>query len=104
LRTMSDAALMLAAYERWETDAFDRICGNYTCAVWDGASRRLLLAKDAIGMQPLYYHRAAGLLAFASMPKGLHALPEVDYTPDEDRIAEFLTLTPEWGTETFFKG
>ncbi|HWF02031.1 MAG TPA: asparagine synthase-related protein, partial [Caulobacteraceae bacterium] len=100
----SDADLMLKAYERWQTDAFDRILGNFACAVWDGARRQLILAKDAIGMRPLYYHRGPGLIAFATMPKGLHALPEVPYTPDEEKIAEFLMLTPDWGAETFFRG
>jgi asparagine synthase (glutamine-hydrolysing) len=104
LGTLSDADLILLAYERWETDAFDRVCGSFTCAVWDGARRRLVLAKDAVGMQPLYYHRAPGLFAFASMPKGLHALPDIPYAPNEDKVAEFLALTPDWGTETFFEG
>jgi asparagine synthase (glutamine-hydrolysing) len=104
LRTSSDADLILGAYERWETDAFDRIYGAFACAVWDAAPRRLILAKDGVGMRPLYYHRAGGLFAFASMPKGLHALPETPYAPDEDKLAELLMLVPDWGPETLFKG
>jgi asparagine synthase (glutamine-hydrolysing) len=104
LRTLSDAELMLRAYERWGTDAFDRIYGVFACAVWDNARRRLILAKDGVGMRPLYYHRAAGLFAFATMPKGLHALPETPYAPDEETVAELLMLTPDWGAGTLFKG
>ncbi|HEY1425789.1 MAG TPA: asparagine synthetase B [Caulobacteraceae bacterium] len=104
LAETSGAELILRAYERWETDAFDRICGPFACVIWEPSRRRLLLAKDAIGMQPLYYHRADGLFAFASMAKGLHALPEIPYAPDEEKVAEFLMLTPDQGTETFFKG
>jgi asparagine synthase (glutamine-hydrolysing) len=104
LRALSDADVMLRAYERWETDAFDRIYGAFACAVWDAARRRLILAKDGVGMKPLYYHRAAGLFAFASMPKGLHALPETPYAPDEDKLAELLTLAPDWGSGTLFEG
>ncbi len=104
LGELSDADLMLRAYERWGTDAFDRIYGEFACAVWDGAQRRLILAKDGVGMRPLYYHRGERLVAFASMAKGLHALPETPYAPDEDKIAEFLILTPDWGSETLFKG
>src|SRR5262249_49188006 len=51
-----------------------------------------------------YYHRGAGYFAFASMPKGLHALPETPYAPDEEKVAELLMLTPDWGTQTFFRG
>lgn len=104
LAEMSEAELILAAYERWQTDAFDRICGNFACAIWDPRNRRLVLGKDAMGMRPLYYHRGRGFLAFASMPKGLHALPEIPYAPDEDRVAAFLMLSPEAGEQTFFKG
>ena len=103
LRGCSDADLILRAYDRWETDAFDRIYGAFACAIWDPARRRLVLAKDSVGMRPLYYHRADRLFAFASMPKGLHALPETPYAADEDKVAELLTLTPDWGTQTLFK-
>ena len=47
---------------------------------------------------------ATKFFAFASMPKGLHALPEVPYAPDEERIAEFLVLMPETGPQSFFLG
>jgi asparagine synthase (glutamine-hydrolysing) len=90
LRALSDADVMLAAYQRWETDSFDRVAGDYACAVWDGARRRLVLARDPTGRRPLYYHRAGAMVAFASLPKGLHALPEVPYEADEDRIAAWL--------------
>lgn len=104
LRELSDADLMLRAFERWDTDAFDRIYGEFACAIWNSAQRRLVLAKDGVGMRPLYYHRGDRLFAFASMAKGLHALPETPYAPDEDKVAEFLALTPDWGAETMFKG
>src|SRR5262249_11712250 len=45
-----------------------------------------------------------GFFAFASMPKGLHALPDVPYKPDEQRIAEALVLMPDTGTRSFFYG
>ncbi len=104
LRALSDAELMLRAYERWEADALDRVYGAYACAVWDAARRRLILAKDGVGLRPLYYHRADGLFAFASMPKGLHALPETPYAANEDKLAELLMLVPDWGPDTLFNG
>ena len=104
LKTLSDADVMLRAYERWGTDAFDRIYGIFACAAWEPQRRRLVLAKDSVGMRPLYYHRGADFLAFATMPKGLHALPETPYAPDEEKVAELLMLTPDWGTQTYFRG
>jgi asparagine synthase (glutamine-hydrolysing) len=103
LRGLSDAAVLLAAYERWETESFDRLAGDYACAVWDGARRRLVLARDPTGRRPLCYHRAGALFAFASLPAGLHALPEIPREVDEARVAAFL-LAPKSGADGLFKG
>lgn len=101
---ISDAAVLLGAIERWEDSWLDHIVGDYAVALWDGAKHRLLLVRDPLGQRPLHYHRGAKFFAFASMPKGLHALPEVPYAPDEGRIAEFLVLMPEVGSQSFFHG
>jgi asparagine synthase (glutamine-hydrolysing) len=63
-----------------------------------------LLARDPLGRRPLHYHRGNKFFAFASMPKGLHALPDVPYAPDEERVAEYLVLMPQTGTQSFFVG
>lgn len=103
-RGLCDAAILLAAFERWDDACFDHLVGDYAFALWDKNNRRLLLARDPLGMQPLHYHRGNGFVAFGSMPKGLHALPEVPYAPDEEKIAEFLALMPESGSRSFFQG
>jgi asparagine synthase (glutamine-hydrolysing) len=103
-RGLCDAAFLLAAFERWDEDCFDHLIGDYAFALWDKNRRRLLLARDPLGTRPLHYHRGNGFIAFASMPKGLHSLPDVPYAPDEERIAEFLVLMPESGSRTFFQG
>ncbi|MGA9581313.1 MAG: asparagine synthase-related protein [Allosphingosinicella sp.] len=102
--TLCDAALLMRAWERWESASFDRLVGDYAFALWDGRERRLFLARDALGNRPLHYHRGDGVFAFASMPKGLHALPSVAYAPDQVRAAEFLALMPESGPRSFFEG
>ena len=80
------------------------LVGDYALALWDAARQRLVLARDPLGQRPLHYHRGSGFFAFASMPKGLHALAEIPYALNEDRIAEFLVLLPEHGPQTFFRG
>jgi asparagine synthase (glutamine-hydrolysing) len=102
-RTLSDASILLTAFERWEESCFEHLIGDYAFAVWDSVQTRLLLARDPLGQRPLHYHYGNKFIAFASMPKGLHALPEVPYAPDEERIAEFLALIPE-GPKSFFLG
>ena len=99
-----DSAYLARAWERWETGVFDHLVGDYAFAVWDAAERRLHLARDPMGGRPLHYHRGQDFFGFASMPKGLHALAEVPYLPDEVRAAEFLALLPEYGPSSFFAG
>ena len=104
-----DAALLMKAIEAWDLAALPRLLGDFAFALWDGRRERLLLARDYLGQRPLHYHRGrnqdgSGFLAFASMGKGLHALPQVPYRPDVDRAADFLALLPERGSQSFFEG
>jgi len=99
----ADSAIVLAAWERWQEACIDRLVGDFSIVVFDRSLMRLVLARDPIGNRPLHYHRGAGFFAFASMPKGLHALPEIPRRPDEEKIAEHLVLLPESGTRSFFK-
>src|SRR5947208_5460322 len=56
-RTMCDAALLLAAFERWDENCCAHLVGDFAFAVWDGPAQRLVLARDIIGSRPLHYHR-----------------------------------------------
>ncbi len=102
-RQMADSALLLTAWERWRERCLDRLVGDYAIAVLDRSTMQLTLARDPTGNRPLHYHSSAAFFAFASMPKGLHALPQILRRPDEERIAEHLLLLPEGGPQSFFK-
>jgi asparagine synthase (glutamine-hydrolysing) len=102
-KTMCDAALLLAAFERWDEECCDRLVGDYAFAVWDGRNQRFVLARDIIGTRPLHYHRSEAFFAFASMPKGLHALADIPCAANEERVAEFLALLPERSSSSFFR-
>jgi asparagine synthase (glutamine-hydrolysing) len=101
---MADAALLLQAWERWDIALFDHLVGDYAFALWDKGRRQLILARDHLGGRPLHYHRDGHFVAFASMPKGLHALAEIPLAPDGIRNTEFLALLPESGPRSFFEG
>ncbi|MGZ8997362.1 MAG: asparagine synthetase B family protein [Allosphingosinicella sp.] len=103
-RILPDAAVLMAAIERWDIDAIGRLRGDFAFALWDGRDRRLILARDYLGQRPLHFHHNEGFVAFASMPKGLHALPELPRSPDRDSLARFLALMPETGSRSFFEG
>lgn len=102
-RGLAESALIMRVLERWGEEGIDRLRGDFALAWWDGANRRLILARDFLGTRPLYFHRGNGFFAFASMAKGLHALPEVPAAPDREAMGAFLALLPENGTQTFFE-
>lgn len=99
-----DAAIVLAAFQRWDEACVDHLVGDFAFAVWDAQQQRLILARDYLGQRPLYFHEGDGFFALASMPKGLHVLPGIARVPDEKRVAEFLLGLPEQGASCFFTG
>jgi asparagine synthase (glutamine-hydrolysing) len=104
LNRTSDAAIILAAYERWGDAAFGRLCGAYAVIIWDAEHQTLMLARDPLGERPLHYHIGDSFVAVASMPKGLHALHTIPYAARTASMADFLALVPETGSESFFEG
>lgn len=101
-RSLCDADILLAAWERWEDKCFGQLLGDYAFALWDARDARMVLARDHFGNRPLHYHLGARFAAFASMPKGLHALTDIPYGPDRVRLAESLVMLPEAGPRSFF--
>lgn len=99
-----DAALLLDCLARWGERAVDRLVGDFAFACWDAPGQTLLLARDYRGNRPLYFHRGNGMIAVASMAKGLHALAEVPYAPDLQTSADFLVLLPAAETPSFWQG
>lgn len=91
-RTASDSEVAVHAYDRWGLDFLDRLDGMFAIAVWDGAERRLLLARDRMGEKPLFHTRADGLLIFASELTGLLAHPAVNADLDPRALSEYLAL------------
>ncbi|MEA3034034.1 MAG: hypothetical protein QOH86_2050, partial [Sphingomonadales bacterium] len=102
LAGLADSALLARALERWGDGAVERLVGDFAFAWFDAGAGRLLLARDPLGQRPLFFARGPGFLAFASMPRGLHALPEVVRRPDTDSVARFLAHLPRSGPESFF--
>ncbi|MBV9929947.1 MAG: asparagine synthetase B [Alphaproteobacteria bacterium] len=101
---LADSAFVARAVERWEEEAPRHLAGDYAFAAFDRARGRLLLVRDHVGQRPLHFHRGHGFFAFASMPKGLHALPEVPREPDREAFVRDLALLPEEGSGTWFRG
>lgn len=65
-KTESDTEVLLAAYIRWGMDMFPKLRGMFAFGIWDGETHELLLARDHMGIKPLYYTMHDGVLTFSS--------------------------------------
>jgi len=91
MRSSTDSEVILHGYEEWGTDVVRRLRGMFAFALWDGPRRRLLLARDRLGIKPLFYHLDGGDLTFASELKGVVADPGVPRKLDETALWDFFT-------------
>lgn len=90
----SDTEVLLHAYTQWGEECLDRFNGIFAFAVWEQRNRRLFLARDRMGVKPLFYKRHGGGLLFASEMKTILAYPTVRAQLDEQGAAELLLLGP----------
>ena len=101
---LTDARLILAAYEAWGDDCIGRLIGDFVFAIWDERQKRLLAARDALGVKHFYYYFQPGkLFAIASEPKGLFELDGIVRELDEFAVGDFLVLNSEDKESTFYK-
>jgi asparagine synthase (glutamine-hydrolysing) len=84
--TRSDTEVVLRSYVEWGAACVERFNGMFAFAIWDAAREELVLARDRIGVKPLYYHPYPGGILFASEPKGIYANPLFKRTVPEDRL------------------
>jgi asparagine synthase (glutamine-hydrolysing) len=91
-RTRTDTEAIVHAYEEEGTDCVKRFNGIFAFAIWDAPAKRLFLARDRMGVKPLYYVRWEKGLAFASEIKALLALPEIPRILDLEATAQFFRL------------
>ena len=87
----TDTETILHGYEEWGLDVVQHLRGMFAYALWDSVRRRLVLARDRVGVKPLFYHAGSGRLAFGSEIKAvlnsLDSLPK----PNVEAIYDYLT-------------
>src|SRR5436190_351292 len=65
-RTRSDTEVIIHGYKEWRTEVFNHLNGMFGVAIWDVKKQRLVVARDAMGIKPIYYRIANGRLTFGS--------------------------------------
>jgi asparagine synthase (glutamine-hydrolysing) len=103
-RSTSDTEVLLKCYEADGEKCLEYLNGMFAFAIWDPCEKQLLLARDRVGIKPLYYTTMGGRFAFASEIKALLALPWVRAELDEAALSTFLAFNHLQPPATMFKG
>lgn len=88
----SDTEVLLRAFLEWDKECFPRLRGMFAVALWRESEKRLVLARDRMGIKPLYFCRRGSELYFGSELKAILAHPEIERRIDLDGLNCYLSL------------
>src|SRR5205823_8803111 len=94
----------LRSFLEWDTGCFHRFRGMFALAIWSQRERRLILARDRMGIKPLYLHRRGRDVIFGSELKALFAHPDVSRVLDRGALQDFLSLNYVPSPRTLVQG
>ena len=103
-RSNTDSEVIIHAYEQWGESCVHRLRGMFAFAIYDQNRKRLLLARDRIGIKPLYYTWQQGQLRFASEIKAILADPQVERRVNHQAMYDYLGFEFVPAPETMFAG
>jgi asparagine synthase (glutamine-hydrolysing) len=103
-RTTSDTEVLLRMYLHCGIDFVAKLNGMFAFIMYDARRRRVVVARDHFGIKPLYIHRSATQVLFASEIKALLAHPRLHAAVDESGLNDYLTLQYTLEDRTLFKG
>lgn len=93
-QSRSDTEVLLVSYIEWGPACTERLNGIFAFAVWDDPAQRLFLARDRLGVKPLFYTTRGSAFLFGSEVKALLAHPQVEAEVDAEGLAEVFYLGP----------
>lgn len=90
----SDLEIVASAYERWGTQSFRTLIGDWAIAIWDSQRKALILAKDCIGTRSLYYSSQENRVTWSNLLEAMVQLAPKPLNLDEEYVAGWLSLFP----------
>jgi asparagine synthase (glutamine-hydrolysing) len=103
-RTTCDTEVILAGYHHWGEKVLERLNGMFTFALWDRTERRLWIARDRMGIKPVYYTQLGGAFRFASEIKAILTDPDVPRDISRVGLGNYLTYGHAIAPDTMFDG
>ena len=103
-KTSCDTEVVLRAFIQWDTACIEKLRGMFAFAVWCESRQRLVLARDRMGIKPLYYARHGRDLYFGSELKSIFCHPEINRTIDLHALDTYLGLNYVAGAHTLAAG
>jgi asparagine synthase (glutamine-hydrolysing) len=103
-RTNSDTEVIIHGYKQWGTDVFNHLNGMFGAAIWDVKRKRLVVARDAMGIKLIYYRLADGKLSFGSEIRPVLAAEDSQPEVDPNALNLFLRFRYTPSPLTIFQG
>src|SRR6266513_4928758 len=103
-RTNSDTEVIIHGYRHWAIDVLDHLNGMFGLAIWDEQAKRLMLARDRMGIKPVYYRIDDGQVLFGSEIRSLIAAVGAKPEIDSDVVRLFLKYRYTPSPRTIYKG
>lgn len=103
-QTNTDTEVIIAAYARWGENCVKHFNGMYAFAIWDNEKKELFIARDRLGIKPLYYVYTNNILAFSSEIRSLLASGLVPRKMDEKSLVDYLRYQTVHAPNTIIKG
>lgn len=103
-KTNTDTEVILAAFIRWRADCLNHFNGMFAFAIWDTQTKELFIARDRLGIKPLYYFFTNGVFAFASELRSLLATQLIKREIDRNSLIDYLRYQTVHAPHTIIKG
>ncbi|MCW3082850.1 MAG: asparagine synthase, glutamine-hydrolyzing [Bacteroidetes bacterium] len=103
-QTNTDTEVILAAYARWGAECLQRFNGMFAFAIWNTQTKELFVARDRLGIKPLYYLYTNGVFAFSSEIRSLLSGGLIPKKIDEKSLIDYLRYQTVHAPDTIVKG